>query len=54
MNIRKLPKVELHLHHEGAAPPSFIRQLAFEKKIDLSNIYLVLKAIITFQISTNF
>ena len=39
MNIRKLPKVELHLHHEGAAPPSFIRQLAFEKKIDLSNIF---------------
>ena len=39
MNIRKLPKIELHLHHEGAAPPSFIRQLAFEKKIDLSNIF---------------
>lgn len=34
-----LPKVELHLHHEGAAPPAFIRQLAHEKRIDLSGIF---------------
>nr|WP_232237101.1 adenosine deaminase [Thiosulfatihalobacter marinus] len=34
-----MPKVELHLHFEGAAPPEFIRQLAFEKKIDLSRIF---------------
>ncbi len=34
-----LPKVELHLHLEGAAPPDFIRRLAAEKKIDLSGIF---------------
>ena len=39
MNIRKLPKIELHLHLEGAAPPNFIRQLAFEKNIDLKQIF---------------
>lgn len=39
MTIPDLPKVELHLHHEGAAPPAFIRQLAHEKKIDLSGIF---------------
>lgn len=39
MSVSDLPKVELHLHFEGAAPPEFIRQLAFEKKIDLSGIF---------------
>lgn len=39
MSVSDLPKVELHLHFEGAAPPEFIRQLAFEKKIDLSRIF---------------
>lgn len=39
MNMRKLPKIELHLHHEGAAPPSFIQQLATEKNVDLSGIF---------------
>ncbi|WP_127115017.1 adenosine deaminase [Shimia sediminis] len=39
MSVADLPKIELHLHHEGAAPPAFIRQLAFEKKIDLSRIF---------------
>ena len=34
-----LPKVELHLHLEGGAPPSFIRGLAKQKKIDLSKIF---------------
>ena len=34
-----LPKVELHLHLEGAAPPAFIRGLAREKHIDLSGIF---------------
>ena len=34
-----VPKVELHLHLEGAAPPGFIRQLAKEKNIDISNIF---------------
>ncbi len=34
-----LPKVELHLHLEGAAPPAFIRGLAREKKIDIGGIF---------------
>ena len=34
-----LPKVELHLHLEGAAPPAFIRGLAKEKSIDISGIF---------------
>jgi adenosine deaminase len=37
--MRDLPKVELHLHHEGAAPPAFIRGLAQEKGVDLSGIF---------------
>ncbi|AHM05877.1 Adenosine deaminase [Roseibacterium elongatum DSM 19469] len=37
--MRQIPKVELHLHHEGAAPPSFIRGLAGEKGVDLSGIF---------------
>jgi adenosine deaminase len=39
MNANDLPKVELHLHLEGAAPPAFIRGLAREKKIDISGIF---------------
>lgn len=39
MRVADLPKIELHLHHEGAAPPAFIRQLAHEKRIDLSGIF---------------
>ncbi len=39
MNVADLPKIELHLHHEGAAPPAFIRQLAHEKQVDLSGIF---------------
>ncbi|MCC7322076.1 MAG: adenosine deaminase, partial [Rubellimicrobium sp.] len=34
-----LPKIELHLHLEGAAPPAFIRGLAREKAMDLSGIF---------------
>ena len=34
-----MPKVELHLHIEGAAPPAFIRGLAAEKHVDLSGIF---------------
>ncbi len=34
-----LPKLELHLHLEGAAPPAFIRGLAREKGVDLSGIF---------------
>ncbi|MBF9043645.1 adenosine deaminase [Rhodobacterales bacterium HKCCE4037] len=37
--MRELPKIELHLHHEGAAPPAFIRGLASEKRVDLSRIF---------------
>ncbi|EAR52040.1 adenosine deaminase [Oceanicola granulosus HTCC2516] len=39
MSWRDYPKVELHLHHEGAAPPDFIRRLAQEKSVDLSRIF---------------
>ncbi|WP_300519384.1 adenosine deaminase [Aliiroseovarius sp.] len=39
MNWRDFPKIELHLHLEGAAPPALIKQLAFEKKLDISNIF---------------
>ena len=37
--MNHLPKVELHLHIEGAAPPAFIRGLASEKGVDLSAIF---------------
>ena len=37
--ITALPKIELHLHLEGAAPPGFIRGLAKEKHIDLAGIF---------------
>jgi adenosine deaminase len=39
MSVASLPKVELHLHLEGAAPPAFIRGLASEKYADLSSIF---------------
>ncbi|MEO0913252.1 MAG: adenosine deaminase [Pseudomonadota bacterium] len=39
MNWADVPKVELHLHLEGAAPPEFIRQLAAEKSVDLSGVF---------------
>lgn len=32
-------KIELHLHLEGAAPPSFIKGLAREKKVDIAGIF---------------
>ena len=37
--IADLPKVELHLHHEGAAPPDLIRALASEKSVNLSGVF---------------
>ncbi|WP_368373011.1 adenosine deaminase [Rubellimicrobium arenae] len=39
MSWKDLSKVELHLHLEGAAPPSFIRGMAAEKSIDISGIF---------------
>lgn len=39
MSWKSFPKVELHLHLEGAAPPAFIRGLAAEKKIDLTGVF---------------
>jgi len=36
---RDQPKIELHLHLEGAAPPAFVRGLAKEKSTDLSGIF---------------
>lgn len=38
-DYRKMPKVELHLHLEGAAPPDFIRALAVEQQVDVSGIF---------------
>jgi adenosine deaminase len=37
--MRELPKIELHLHHEGAAPPAFIRGLAQEKSVDIGGVF---------------
>ena len=34
----KSPKIELHLHLEGAAPPDFMRRLAGEQRRDISGI----------------
>jgi adenosine deaminase len=39
MSFKDFPKVELHLHLEGAAPPAFIRGLAQEKNIDIGKIF---------------
>ncbi|TNC71496.1 adenosine deaminase [Rubellimicrobium roseum] len=39
MSWRDLPKVELHLHLEGGAPPAFIRGMAQEKRVDISGIF---------------
>ena len=39
MSFQSLPKVELHLHHEGAAPPAFIRRLAGERGVDLGRVF---------------
>jgi len=34
-----IPKIELHLHIEGAAPPAFIRGLAQEKGVNLNGVF---------------
>ncbi len=39
MTLSTLPKIELHLHLEGAAPPHFIAALAKEKHLDIAGIF---------------
>ncbi|WP_245866483.1 adenosine deaminase [Oceaniglobus roseus] len=39
MSLATRPKIELHLHLEGAAPPAFVRGLAKEKSIDIPGIF---------------
>ncbi|WP_163849840.1 adenosine deaminase [Pseudooceanicola aestuarii] len=39
MDFAALPKLELHLHHEGAAPPDFIRRLGQEKSVNLEGVF---------------
>ncbi len=39
MSWRDIPKVELHLHLEGGAPPGFIAGLAKQKNMDISGIF---------------
>lgn len=36
---RDFPKLELHLHLEGAAPPPLVRRLAAEKGLDLDGVF---------------
>lgn len=37
--MKSLPKIELHHHIEGAAPPAFVRALAKRKGLDISGIF---------------
>ncbi|MBV7409201.1 adenosine deaminase [Maritimibacter sp. DP1N21-5] len=37
--LARMPKIELHHHIEGAAPPDFVRRMASEKRLDVSNIF---------------
>lgn len=39
MSWQSLPKIELHLHLEGAAPPDLIRRLAREKSVDIAGVF---------------
>ena len=39
MIYQSMPKVELHTHLEGCAPPQFIRGLASEKSLDIDGIF---------------
>lgn len=38
-DLRTIPKVELHLHLEGAAQPDFVRELAAEKGLSLDGVF---------------
>lgn len=39
MSWKTYPKIELHLHLEGAADPKFVRQLAQEKSVNLDGVF---------------
>ncbi|MDP5085390.1 MAG: adenosine deaminase [Yoonia sp.] len=39
MTFKSTPKIELHTHLEGCAPPAFIKQQAHEKRLDISGIF---------------
>lgn len=39
MSFKSLPKIELHHHLEGAAPPAFVRDMARAKGLDVSGIF---------------
>jgi len=39
MTYKSMPKVELHTHLEGCAPPAFIRGLAQEKSLDIKGVF---------------
>ncbi|SLN42696.1 adenosine deaminase [Pseudooctadecabacter jejudonensis] len=39
MTLRSYPKVELHTHLEGCAPPALVRDLAREKNIPLQGVF---------------
>ncbi|OIP84906.1 MAG: adenosine deaminase, partial [Rhodobacterales bacterium CG2_30_65_12] len=39
MSFKSLPKIELHHHLEGAAPPAFVRDMARAKGLDVSRIF---------------
>ena len=39
MSWQNFPKIELHLHLEGAADPAFIRGLAAQKHVDISGVF---------------
>lgn len=39
MSYKDLPKIELHHHLEGAAPPALVRDMARARGLDISNIF---------------
>jgi adenosine deaminase len=39
VSFKSLPKIELHHHLEGAAPPAFVRDMARAKGLDVSGIF---------------
>ena len=39
MSYKDFPKIELHHHLEGAAPPALVRDMARARKLDVSNLF---------------